>query len=207
MIRLPHHLAHLGRFSRPSYLVFSFLVIGILALGFWDEWANPLLKFQRHAIDQGQIWRLGTASLVHLGLYHTAMNLAGFILWFGMFARHYKLQSWLTILLVLVISNGVLLYFLNPQLRSYAGLSGALHGLILFSLAWDARRDKVSGIIFLALFAKVLYEQRPNYDVDYLQEYMQAPVIVDAHLYGSLVGIGLAVLLFSINRFRRPVSL
>ena len=187
--------------SMWKHLVALIVIISVFILGWFGNSLNELLLFKRNLIQEGELWRFLTGCFVHLGLYHTAMNLAGFAFWYGLFAQHYKLSLWLTILLGIALSNGILLYLFSPEIKYYAGLSGSLHGLILFSLVLESKKDKINVLFALALIAKIIYEQFPSYDINYLQEYMQAPVVVDAHLYGSLVGLILG-LVFYLPKFK-----
>ena len=59
--------------------------------------------------------------------------------------------------------------------------------------------------LFVAVFiGKIIYEQLPGYNVDYLRDYMHAPVIVDAHLFGAITGIifGISVVIYSHLRLK-----
>lgn len=174
------------------------IVVGtVLILGALGDWLNPFLRYERDAIISGQIWRVITGHTVHLGMVHTLMNLTGMLLILHLFGRLLTLTQWVTasVLIGVGISAGFLV--LNPELAFYAGLSGVLHGclvLALFLAFWcDKRQPRWLTVMVLAVvIGKLISEQLPGYDVNYLYEQMEAAVIVDAHLYGAVIGTLLA---------------
>ena len=186
-----------------KHVIFMVLCAAILVLGLFGEFFNPALLFRRDLIEQGQLWRIVSGCFVHLGWYHTVMNVFGFAFWYGLFAKTLQVKHWMGLVVLMVLSNGISLYVLSPSIGFYAGLSGSLHGLILYSLVFECRKDKVYWLFLLALVGKVLYEQTPGYDVNYLQEHMNAPVVVDAHFYGAIFGVMLAVGVMAWQKLRR----
>ena len=167
---------------------FIFYLVIILTLGLLSSTVNPSLMFERDLIEQGQYWRLFSASFVHLGFYHTLLNVLGFVFWYVLFSRAYEPKSFHLLITLGALLNGVMLLLFSPNVQGYAGFSGVLHGLILFSLILDIKKDKWNVLFVMCFWAKLIYEQQPTYDVYYLTGYMNAPVIVDAHLYGGIVG-------------------
>ncbi len=171
-----------------------FIATSVFLLGLFGSTVNEILLYKRDLINAGQLWRLMSGCFVHLGLYHTILNLTGFAFWYVLFARRYKSRFWLALLFGIAFSNGIFLYLFSPNIDYYAGLSGSLHGLILFSLILESRKDKLNILFSLALIGKIIYEQLPGYDVNYLQEHMHAPVVVDAHMFGAIIGAVLGII-------------
>jgi rhomboid family GlyGly-CTERM serine protease len=81
------------------------------------------------------------------------------------------------------------LLWLNPELRWYVGLSGALHGLFAVGVLTEGQRDRRFAGLVLAIFAaKVVWEQIYG-PLPGSEQSAGGPVIVDAHLYGAISGI------------------
>ncbi len=170
----------------------------ILILGLLGEQLNPYLLYQRDDILHGQVWRLLSAHIVHLGWLHTLMNLAALTLVILLFRGLLKAGTWLLAATAISLAISIGFLTLKPQLGYYAGLSGTIHGLLTLACIASLRNKNFSNwqsiLLLLALVGKLFYEQSPWYNDDHLQQAMKAPVIVDAHLYGAIAGAGLALL-------------
>lgn len=150
------------------------------------------LRYDRPAIMAGEWWRLLSGHLVQGGLAHWALNMLGFALILVIFPDRI---SWRglgipMLLLGFTVSGGLL--FLNPEIAWYVGLSGLLHGLF----AAYALREMLAGMwmygfTLAALVAKIAYEQMMGPLAD-TQAMVGLPVIVDAHLYGTVGGLALS---------------
>lgn len=163
-------------------------------LGLAHEVVNPWLNYQRAAVLDGQIWRLVTAHLVHMNTWHMVMNLTGLLLcWFfftDLFTRR-LLWLWLGVSAPVV---GLAFLGLDPGLSRYVGLSGLLHGLLVLLLVLGWRGTPVLHSLVLAVVVgRLFWEQRPDYDTEYLRSVIDGSVYVNAHLYGALTGFVLAV--------------
>ena len=73
-----------------------FLVLGVTAIALTAVGTPTFawLAYRRAAIAQGQIWRLVTGHLVHVGAAHLAWNLAGLALVAKTLARQMDARSW-----------------------------------------------------------------------------------------------------------------
>jgi len=150
------------------------------------------LRYDRAAISAGEWWRLLSGHLVHGGFAHWALNMLGFALILVIFPERISWRGLgLPMLLpALAVSGG--LFFLNPGIAWYVGLSGVLHGLF----AANALRETLSGsrmfgFALAVLAAKIAYEQIVGPLAD-TQAVIGLPVVVDAHLYGSVGGLVLS---------------
>jgi len=169
------------------------LITVLLSLG--GDSLSELLRYQADAIKAGEIWRLLTGNLVHLGWAHALMNLLGLLLIWGLFWDCFRQGQWLVITLISGLAVSLGLLFLNPQLVWYVGLSGALHGLFVAGAVGGIRRgDRREAILLAAIVAKLLWEQNFG-TLPGSAEMAGGPVVVDAHLYGAMGG-ALAALLF-----------
>lgn len=185
------------------------ILAAVLAvLGLAHEFVNPWLNYQRAAVLDGQIWRLVTAHLVHLNAGHMVMNLSGLLLcWFfftDLFTRR-LLWLWLGVSAPVV---GLAFLGLDPELTRYVGLSGLLHGLLVLLLVLGWRGNPVlHTVVLLVVAGRLFWEQRPDYDTEYLQSFIDGSVYVNAHLYGALTGLVLAVGVLVKRRLRHRATI
>jgi rhomboid family GlyGly-CTERM serine protease len=148
--------------------------------------ARELLRYERSAIAAGEWWRLVTAHFVHLGLEHAVLNALGLVLMWALFARDYSARAWLAILGMSIAAIDLGLWISGSTLGWYVGSSGVLHGVLAAgTLAHLRRRDLDGWILAVFLVAKLSYEQISGS----LPFTDQAPVVVDAHLYGAAGGL------------------
>jgi rhomboid family GlyGly-CTERM serine protease len=151
-------------------------------------------SFDRAAIAAGEWWRLLTAHFVHLDAEHAFLNGLGVVLMWALFARDYTPWRWAAIYLFSALTISAGLWFLDPQLEWYVGASGALHGVMTAgTLAHLKRRDLDGWILAVFIIAKLSYEQFAGA----MPFAGGANTIVDAHLFGAVGGLVLAVFLKS----------
>ena len=151
-------------------------------------------SFDRAAIGAGQWWRLLSAHFVHLDAEHALLNGFGLVLMWALFARDYSPWRWLAIYLFAALTISAGLWFLNPELDWYVGASGALHGVMTAGTWAHLKRRDLDGWILAAfIVAKLSYEQFAGS----MPFAGAANTIVDAHLYGAVGGLVLAIFLKS----------
>ena len=97
------------------------------------------------------------------------------------------------------------LWFLEPQLFWYVGLSGLLHGLLVAGIAGSLSARRIDVLVLgIAVLGKLTYEQLVG-PLPGSEESTGGTVIVAAHLYGAIGGaIGAAWIMI---RVRRPASI
>lgn len=183
------------RHSLQAHLLPIGLALSAVLLAFGGEGVTEALRYQAAEIKDGEVWRLLSGNLVHLGWAHTLMNLFGLGLIWGLFWNTFSQIPWLIIALTsaLAVSLGLLAF--NPQLVWYVGLSGVLHGLFVAGAVGGIRRgDRREAILLVAIVGKLIWEQAYG-ALPGSAEMAGGPVVVDAHLYGAAGG-ALAALLF-----------
>lgn len=169
------------------------LISTLLALA--ADSTTELLRYQAADVKAGEIWRLLSANLVHLGWGHTLMNLLGLGLIWGLFWNCFSQRQWLIITLVSGLSVSLGLLVLNPNLVWYVGLSGVLHGLFVAGALGAIRRgDRRETILLAAIVGKLLWEQSFG-ALPGSADMAGGPVVVDSHLYGAIGGALVALLL------------
>jgi rhomboid family GlyGly-CTERM serine protease len=167
-------------------------LLALLELG-----GDPLrlaLRYDRDALALGEWWRAITAHFVHLDAEHTLLNTLGVVLMWALFARDYSPGRWMAIYLFASLTISAGLWWLNPELQWYVGASGALHGVMTAgTLAHLRRRDLDGWILAVFIIAKLSYEQFAGS----MPFAGASNTIVDAHLYGAVGGLLLALFLRS----------
>lgn len=168
---------------------------------------NPLfalLSLEAIKVSNGEVWRLLTANLVHFGWIHTAMNAAALLLCALAFFTDYSLTKFSLLLLWCCASVGIGIYLLNPEYSPYAGLSGAIHGLIVAGLLHTRAYPLwVRAVALSLVVAKLVQENSAGYEATDLQALLPVAVAVESHLYGALAGLVFASLAWLLQCLKR----
>jgi membrane associated rhomboid family serine protease len=137
----------------------------------------------KDAVRRGEIWRLLTAGLLHVGIWHFAMN-TGALLGLGRTVEILAHSSRLAIVFLLSILGGTLASLVLMPNTTSVGASGGLMGLLGFLLVLGLRcadalpprfaRSLIGGILWIAAAGIV----------------GRAFIDNAAHLGGLLVGVG-----------------
>lgn len=185
----------------PNVQLTLILAALMLALGLAHHWTESLLEFNRSAIADGQWWRLFSGQWIHYGFFHLAMNTAAFVLCGYLLLHQLPLPHYLLLLLCSLGTVGLGLYWFNPRLEYYAGLSGALHGLLVAGVFGVLKqRPWLGGAALILVALKLVQEQSASFDASH--PLLAVPVAVDAHLYGALAGLAWG-LVFWLGRLAR----
>lgn len=184
------------------------IAIGLLCLALslgGDTW-REIARYERASLEAGELWRLLTAHLVHLGPGHTLLNVAALAILVFLLDDVLDGPDWSIVMLVsaLAIDGGV--HFLSPDIDWYVGLSGVLHGCMAAGGLKLAFARMPLGLLLLgATAAKLVWEQFAG-AMPFSDVYAGGPVVVDAHLYGALGGAAAgAVVAVVRGRTSRPV--
>ncbi|MDY6952750.1 MAG: rhombosortase [Thermodesulfobacteriota bacterium] len=154
-----------------------------------------LFHYDRASIFHGDLWRPFTSHLTHTGWRHLLLSVSGTLVVFALFGTLYSPLAWLTGLVGSMVATSAGLLLFCPDLEWYRGFSGVLHGLLAMGLVGGIGR--AGGVYYLGLvllLAKLLAEYLlgPSLHTSLL---ISAPVIKEAHLYGSIAGGVMACLL------------
>ena len=184
-----------------NYLFPLTLSLIMLAVALLPHEIKDSLIFHRQHLIAGEWWRLFSGHLVHLSWQHLLMNIAGLWLIFWLARNRLTTAEWLVALLTssLLISLA-LLFFSN--LDWYVGFSGILHGfLILVAYQLIAHKEFEGWFLLLFVLVKIGWEQWQGSSPE-LEQLIGGNVIIDAHLYGTIAGILIALLLSQFKRVR-----
>ena len=97
--------------------------------------------------------------------------------------------------LLLLLSLGLAsVYMALARTSLYMSAYGSLHGLIAYGSVKDIRSGEKTGyLIIVGVIAKVAYEQIVGASSD-VEALIDSRVAIEAHLFGLLCGLGLALL-------------
>lgn len=161
-------------------------VSALLALS--GDWGREWFRYDRVALAGGELWRLVTGHLAHLGWAHFAMNAIGLVLICYLVAAQYRSRQWFLIALVVIAGIDLGFWFLQPQLIWYVGLSGVLHGLLAAGAVKGMQSKQMDfWLIGVFLAGKLLYEQAVG-PLPGSEGTAGGEVVVAAHLYGAVSG-------------------
>jgi len=178
-------------------------IAGVFAL--FGDAGRSSLSFYRPALDGGEFWRLLTCHFVHLGVSHLLLNVLGLLLVWYLIASSLSQAQWLFVTVLVIVGIDLGLWFLEPQLLWYVGLSGLLHGLLAAGIVAGFRSGRMDvWILGLALASKLVYEQLVG-PLPGSEQSTGGAVIVASHLYGAVAGLVAAGLVMI--RVRRPASI
>ncbi|MES9941267.1 MAG: rhombosortase [Candidatus Thiodiazotropha sp. 6PLUC2] len=179
------------RITLPAKTMICPLAISLVCLGLalFSATLSELLQYHRGEIDNGEWWRLLTAHLVHLGWGHLLMNLIGmWFIWY-LFLTNSRICWCSYIFIPLIIGTSAGLWFFTPELIWYRGLSGALHGLLIWALLRHfSSEPRLSAALLLGLVIKIGWEQWHG-PMPGSESLANGRVVVESHLYGALSGV------------------
>jgi rhomboid family GlyGly-CTERM serine protease len=192
--------------QRTLQVQWLFCIVISIVLLFATCWPDCLAQFQydRSALAGGEWWRVLTAHIVHLNIPHLILNLLGLfllceLLW-GTLPLHHGIG--LFIFTGMVISAA--LWWLQPELIRYAGLSGVLHGLwagfTIYGLLHTSLHSRIPYLIGALLqLAKLLTEffYGPS---PYTENLIGSEVSTASHLYGAIAGM-MYMLIFAVLEY------
>ncbi len=182
-------------------LILSALMLSLTA---FENSLFDLLCLEPSKVTAGEYWRLLTGNLVHFGWLHTLMNAAALLLCVLAFFTEYSVKKFSVLLLWCCSVVGVGIYCFNPEYSPYAGLSGAIHGLIVAGLLQTRAYPMWIRVIALGLvLAKLVQENSEGYEATDLQTLLPVAVAVESHLYGAIAGFVFVGIVWLLQRLKR----
>lgn len=149
---------------------------GLYWPGLWNACA-----LDRDALLAGQVWRLWSGHLMHLDLRHAGMNLAALAVLSVAAMRWRLLAPLLLTSSLLMPALGLALLTALPGLHWYVGLSGLLHGWLVWLLLVRGGRLAWLGLVLVA--AKLVWQGIGG---------VEAWVVQESHWLGALIGAAMA---------------
>lgn len=170
--------------NHSLWLVIFVLSLSLQAGGHVSSW-----RYDQQLISSGDYWLLLSGHLVHLNWAHWGLNMAGLAIVALFFSPHGNVVQWLSVSIISAFCVGLGLYWLNPEVTHYVGLSGVLHGLFIYGAIRETRIYPASGYALLALLVGKLIWELMNGPLPGSEELTSGRVITDAHFYGALGGL------------------
>lgn len=182
--------SHSGRWFTPMFWCFPAFLLGIsIMLAASGERGRLAFRFDREALTAGEWWRAVTGHFVHLGWQHLALNGAGLLLVWFLTGSRFRLGQWIVIAAVVIAGIDAGFWWLSPDLSWYVGLSGLLHGLLFAGLVAGLRGTPVESAILLVVLSGKLALEQWSGPLPGSVAASGGPVVVDAHLFGSIAGL------------------
>ena len=163
------------------------MIVALLLLS-GGETAREGFRFDRVGIASGELWRLVTGPFGHLGWPHFALNAAGLGLVWYLVGNVFDRRRWLVIAAVSVCTMDLGLWYFDPELRWYVGLSGLLHGILAAGLTERLRTPDAETLLLGALLLGKLAWEQLSGPLPGSEGTAGGPVVVDSHLFGALGG-------------------
>lgn len=118
-----------GLLSKTPWVFVCASVVALL-IQLNPAWRSALI-FDRYALQQHELWRLWSGHWVHFGWAHFAADTA-LLLILGVWAeRHHRRFAYLSLLLMPLFISACI-YFFDPAMERYAGLSALNLGLLVY---------------------------------------------------------------------------
>jgi rhomboid family GlyGly-CTERM serine protease len=175
--------------SKYSVWLLPGVIVAVAALlAVTGDWGRDLLRYDRVAISEGELWRLLSGHIVHLGWSHFFLNGIGLLLIFYLVESRFTILQWLIIALVAIAAIDIGFWIWQPQLIWYVGLSGLLHGFLAAGAVDGIRTGQIDYRLIAAfLLVKLAYEQLLG-PLPGSEGTTGGIVVVAAHLYGAIGG-------------------
>ncbi len=158
----------------------------------WFE--APNFRYQHDWYESGEFWRLLTAHWVHVNWIHFFLNAAGLLLCVMITSPQWSIKRWVVYQFVLASGISLMFSLFNPELNWYVGYSGTLYGVFLLAAIDLYGRDRLISVLLAGVIViKIAIEQSGEINLT-TSDIIGSPVIVDAHFYGVLLAISIALI-------------
>ncbi len=186
----------ISRIRQATYWHFAaVLIIASFLVGAFGDEGRELLKYDRLAIERGEVWRFLTAHFAHLSNSHLLLNMLGLFLTWLLVGRYYSVPEWILVTTLSLVFQSAGFWFLDPNMLWYVGMSGLLHGLMLAGAIKGIGTLRTESLILCGLvIAKLVYEQLLG-PLPGSESTSGGDVVVNAHLYGAVGGATAAFIL------------
>jgi len=174
---------------RTIYIPTIVILMLSLLIFLFQPTSNQWLAYYHSGIENGQWWRLITAHLSHTNGFHLLLNAAGLVVINSLFIKSFNTINLIFVSIFSSIFISLCLFWLDPNMQWYMGLSGVLHALFAVGVCDEiSKKDKWGWILGIGLISKLTSEQI-NGSSPGIENLIAATVAVDAHLYGAIAGI------------------
>lgn len=197
-----NHLKTCAQKLQSNALILLILVFVLLGLHTAGPEITAEFIYQRADVLDGQWWRLMTANLVHFSFYHLSANILGLGLIWSIGCSYASGREMLLLLVLTSLCLCLSLLVFYPNIAYYGGLSGALHGLMVYiALCSVARKEWFGGVLMIGVITKIIHENLTGAS-ELMAGLVGAPILLESHRLGALLGMLLWIIFQAIRRFR-----
>lgn len=183
--------------SLRQWWVTLLVLTSILLLTMIPESLHQLLELRHQEVAQGQWWRVYSCHFIHLSFNHMLLNFAGYAIVTFSFRDEISPSRELLMLFIACTAVGLGIHYLNPDMYSYVGLSGAIYGvLIAFVIIGFHQTPLIAGGFLGFIALKFVYEAIIGGADPNTEAFIGGKVASDSHLYGALSGLIPGLLFF-----------
>ena len=170
-----------------------FIAASLLVMTLMQVIDSHIFRFQQDWIQQAEFWRVITAHWIHFNWQHLLLNGIGLVLCVAIARPVWSVRRWIVYNGLLAIGISLLFTWLNPELDWYVGYSGVLFGVFLLAAIELFKTERIIALLLgIGICSKVALEQTSSLTVT-TSDFIGVPVIIDAHLYGLLLALVIAV--------------
>lgn len=188
----------------PMVLIVLASVIAIVMSSTSYNISNTL-RYENTLLASGEYWRLITGHFVHLSWTHLGLNIAGTVIVWELIKNTLNTKQWTLSIVLLCVFISVCFLLFDTALVWYVGLSGLLHGLLFQGMVLKTFHEYrltrtiawLELALLLGLIFKLLFEQN-NGILPWSSMDIGGEVVVNAHLYGAIIGTILALIYMSV---------
>lgn len=178
----------------PKRLPWFYLILVVVAaVAIAVPSLRPALVYNRAAIAQGELWRIWTGHLVHFGWPHGLADGALFVLIGWALERSQKNFSHWSLLIQPVIVSAALFWF-EPTMNIYGGLSGLNVGLLVFLACRGWQRNlldwfwpAILGIHVIEIFLEIHNQGTGGGAIRFDDSTIRVATV--AHIGGAIYGV------------------
>ena len=190
--------------------IFLGVALGALIIQLHGGW-REILIFDRGAVARGEWWRIWTGHLVHFGWPHFVADAGLFLILGRLLEWEHPRLTWIALLLMpVVISASV--YWFDPAMTRYGGLSAVNIGLLLFLACQGWQRSWVDWFwpaVLVIYIGELVLEATQGHGHGGGMIQFDDPsihVATIAHIAGSAFGVGAWFVIFLRRRGRPPAG-
>ena len=188
-------------FERSSFTPVCLVIVLATLAYLFDKQLSTSLIYDRNALALGQYWRIVTGHFFHTNLAHFLLNSAAVVLLWALHGSFYRYSSYLVVFIISAVTCSLGMYYFSTSISLYVGLSGVLHGFFVWGALHDIRTKEFTGyLLLIGVMIKIAHEQLYGASSD-VEKFINAPVAVDAHLYGAIGGV-IAFLILAVLKQR-----
>lgn len=119
--------------------VFLAVCLAAVVIQFNPAWRGALL-YDRAGLEEGQYWRIWTGHLVHFGWGHFVADVGLLFILGWLLEARYPVFSWVALALMPPFISAIL-YWFDPAMIRYGGLSAVNLGMLLYLAGQGWRRN------------------------------------------------------------------